>query len=90
MVRHLKVSDEVYEQVVRLQGFLQARDGKRYTVDEVLKDLLAVAAEIGCYSMELVPEEEGKTSKSPFKVFISKELIRGMRKKGETKNGNAV
>lgn len=77
MVRHLKVSDEVYEQVLRVQGFLQARDGKRYTIDDVIRDLLAFAAESGYYSMMLVPEEEKKPGEkySPFKVAVSKKLV---------------
>jgi len=53
LVRHLKVSDEVYEQVLRLQGFLQARDGKRYTVDEVIRDLLTIAADAGIFSIKI-------------------------------------
>jgi len=77
MVRHLKVSDEVYEQVLRVQGFLQARDGKRYTVDDVIRDLLSFAAEAGYYSMMLVSEKETEKGEKyvPFKIVVSKKLL---------------
>jgi hypothetical protein len=77
VVRHLKVSDEVYEQVLRVQGFLQARDGKRYTIDDVIRDLLTFATEAGYYSMMLVPEEEKKPDEKygPFKIAVSRKLL---------------
>jgi hypothetical protein len=77
VVRHLKVSDEVYEQVLRVQGFLQARDGRRYTIDDVIRDLLTFAIENGYYSMTLVPEDEKKPGEkySPFKIAVSRKLL---------------
>ena len=77
MVRYLKVSDEVYEQVLRIQGFLQARDARRYTIDEVMRDLLAFATEVGLYSMTLerVDSSEKVEGKSPFKIVIPKEFF---------------
>lgn len=55
---NVKINTVVYTALLRLQGFLQLRDGKRYTIDDVLRDILYFASESNKYRGELVPLTE--------------------------------
>lgn len=53
----IKVSLKVKEALIKIQGFLQWRDGRRYTISDVVEDMIVFCQQNDRYVMSLELEE---------------------------------